>query len=154
MYELRTLPDPVLKQVSKRVVKFDRALKCLVEAMQKAMVKENGIGIAAPQVGVSKRVILVGFEGVVMINPKITRWGKVWTFSREGCLSCPEFKDIPVFRCKKIQVEFQRLGGTKASIELEDLPAFVCQHEIDHLDGVTLEEHAAKIGNLNEVSSI
>lgn len=109
------------------------------------MQEERGIGIAAPQVGISQQIVIVGNPGLVMINPKIIAKGKDVAFSPEACLSCPGL-EVDVLRFTKVTIEFQRIGGTKTKQDFEGFTAFVAQHELEHLLGVTLEDH--KNGNI------
>lgn len=145
--------DPVLRKVTSRVIKFDKSLRKLVEDMFETMYASEGIGLAAPQIGVSKRVLVVdvdyaskryldektnkeepSYSPMVLINPVIIqKEGEL--ISKEGCLSFPGVY-FEVIRHKKIVVRYQDLlGKERRLIAEEDLLCRCIQHEIDHLDG-------------------
>jgi len=134
-------PDPVLKQTAAPVTEFDAGLRRLASDMLETMYAAPGVGLAAPQVGVSRRLIVLDcspkdapLAPLVAINPEIvTREGECC--EEEGCLSVPEFY-AKVVRSEKVRVRFQELDGTPREIEAEGLWAICFQHEIDHLDGV------------------
>ena len=141
---IRIYPDPVLKEMSKDVTVFDGDLDQLIEDMIKTMNAEQGVGLAAPQVGVSKRIIIAapnGAEGEVhvFINPVITKKeGEVTDI--EGCLSLPEASgDVP--RAKDICVEAQDKSGKKCKFKAGNFFARILQHEIDHLNGILFIDH-------------
>ena len=145
--------DPVLRKVTSRVIKFDKSLKKLIEDLFETMYASEGIGLAAPQIGVSKRVLVVdvdypskryineqtkkeeaSYSPLVLINPVIIqKEGQI--ISKEGCLSFPNVY-FDVIRHKKIAVRYQDLlGKERRLLAEEDLLCRCIQHEIDHLDG-------------------
>ena len=134
-------PDPILQQVSEPVSVFDKDLAQLVEDMFESMYDAQGIGLAAPQIGVNKRITVIDLSNkakpedkLVLINPEITfREGK--QFSEEGCLSLPEIRE-KVNRAAKVKVRAQDVKGKWFELEGEELLARCFQHEIDHLDGI------------------
>ncbi len=134
-------PDPVLQQVAEPVATFDKELEQLVEDMFESMYDAHGIGLAAPQIGVKKRITVIDLSNkakaedkLVLINPEIIyREGK--QFSEEGCLSLPEIRE-KVTRAQKVKVRAQNLKGEWFELEGEELLSRCFQHEIDHLDGV------------------
>jgi peptide deformylase len=134
-------PDPILQQVSEPVSVFDKDLAQLVEDMFESMYDAQGIGLAAPQIGVNKRITVIDLSNkakpedkLVLINPEITfREGK--QFSEEGCLSLPEIRE-KVNRAAKVKVRAQDVKGKWFEMEGEELLARCFQHEIDHLDGI------------------
>ncbi len=136
---IRIIPDPILKQRAEEVEDFDSALHKLLDDMAETMYEAPGIGLAAPQIGVSRRIAIVDIsedkKGLIeLINPEIVnRSGSV--ASEEGCLSIPEYRDS-VTRSKKIEVVAQDRHGKEFSVVAEELMSFALQHEIDHLDGV------------------
>ena len=144
---------PTLKKVSKDVKKFDKKLKKLSKDMIDTMILEEGIGLAAPQVGHSIRMIVIdvplalGNEDSndisVFVNPVIIERDGEFCYE-EGCLSVPEIRE-EVTRSKKIKVEYLDLDGNVKSMVAEDLLAVVFQHEIDHLDGVLFVEKLSPI---------
>ena len=140
MYPLRLFGDPVLKQRARDVEEIDGDLVTLVHGMYDTMDLEEGIGLAAPQVGVRKRLFTFDLhegEGPgVVINPEIVeRGGEV--LSEEGCLSVPGYR-FEVVRSERVTMRGLDLDGNELLIEGDDLLARMIQHEIDHLDGVLL----------------
>lgn len=131
------VPDPVLRQVSREVVKVSKSTQLLIDDMVRIMKKANGVGLAAPQVGVLQRVVVVapsGMKPTAMINPVVVR-AEGEQIGQEGCLSIPGlYGDVK--RAEFIEVEAMDRKGRIYSYELEGMPARVVQHEIDHLDGV------------------
>ena len=137
--------DPVLKQVCKPVDKVNRKIKDLLDDMAETMYKYEGVGIAAPQVGVPIRAIVVDVakKRYDIINPIITeREGTV--VDSEGCLSFPGVYG-EVERAEKVRVEYMNRYGKKKFIEAEGLLARCLQHEVDHLDGHLFIEVAKNI---------
>src|SRR5215204_2981969 len=140
MYPLRLFGDPVLKQRARDVDEIDGDLVTLVHGMYDTMDLEDGIGLAAPQVGVRKRLFTFdlheGEEPGVVINPEIVeRDGQV--LSEEGCLSVPGYR-FEVVRSERVTMRGLDLDGNEIVLEGDDLLARMVQHEIDHLDGVLL----------------
>ena len=135
---LRYDGDMILYKESRRVEVFDEHLKQMVEDMFETMYKYNGVGLAAPQIGILKRVLVIdtGEEGekLEMINPKITKLEKEVILS-EGCLSFPNvFGNVR--RYNYTEAEYMTKDGEKKTIKAEGLLAQAIQHEIDHLNGV------------------
>jgi len=116
-------------------------LDATVEAMFKLTKEHNGIGLAAPQVGIMKRLFImhVGFNKYVCINPKITRYGKDTRLRDEGCLSYPE-QTAMVERSLEIRVSYQDAKGANVSKKYSGLLARCYQHELDHLNGVVMSD--------------
>ena len=136
MLEIKTAGDPVLKTVCAPVQKIDKRLRKLLDEMAETMYANDGVGIAAPQIGESIRAVVVDVDKknrYDLINPVITyREGSV--VDSEGCLSCPNlFGDVE--RAAKIRVEYISRFGKKKTLEAEELLARCIQHELDHLDG-------------------
>lgn len=134
--EIRKVGDDVLRKTSKPVVKFDDRLKMLVEDMIDTMYEANGVGLAAPQVGILKRVIVidVGNGPKAYINPEII-YEEGEQIDYEGCLSVPN-KSGEVKRPFKVKVKASDLNGNEFIEEGEELLARAFCHEIDHLNGV------------------
>jgi peptide deformylase len=144
MYPLRLFGDPVLKQRARDVEAIDADLVTVVHGMYETMDLEDGIGLAAPQVGVRRRLFTFDLhEGdgpAVVINPEIVeRHGEV--LSEEGCLSVPGYR-FEVVRSERVTMRGLDLDGHELVIEGDDLMARMIQHEIDHLDGVLLLDRA------------
>jgi len=147
-----TYPDAVLKQRAIEVTTFDDELKKLVSDMAETMYFAPGIGLAANQVGVLNRVIVIDADFRdenkeknlrVFVNPKITSF-EGDTCYEEGCLSVPNVTE-KVDRAKKVTVRAFDTNGKEFSVEAEDLLAVCLQHEIDHLDGILFIDHLSKL---------
>jgi len=143
--KIRKLGDEVLRKKSKKVTIFDEKLKQLLEDMAETMRWANGVGLAAPQVGILKRVVVIDVgEGLIeLVNPEIVaKEGEVLDI--EGCLSIPGVTG-EVARPKKVKVRAQNREGEFFEIEGEDLLARALCHEIDHLDGILFIDKAERI---------
>jgi peptide deformylase len=139
--EIVTYPDPILQRPTEKVTEFDKELRTLAADMFESMYQAIGIGLAAPQIGVSKRITVIDLsnqknpeEKIVLVNPEIIhKEGK--QVSEEGCLSLPDIRD-KVSRAAKVKVKAQDLEGKWIELEGTELLARAFQHEIDHLDGI------------------
>jgi len=139
---LRIYPDPVLRTRAAPVDRFDDRLRDLVRRMFDVMYEHRGIGLAAPQIGVSSRVFVVNLSGEadrpeeerVFVNPEIGRPGGE-SSEEEGCLSLPEIR-LDVARPDRISVAAHDAAGERFELEAEGLFARCIQHEFDHLDGI------------------
>jgi peptide deformylase len=138
-----TLPDPALRLVSTPVERFDSEIAQLANDMLETMYKAPGIGLAAIQVNVPKRLLVLDVsdeeEGeakkpIVMINPKILQLGDESAVYEEGCLSLPDVR-IDIERPTTLTVAYQDITGTPREVAATGLLATAIQHEIDHLDG-------------------
>ena len=146
IHEVVKYPDPVLSKKGAPVKDFGPELAQFVEEMFASMYAAHGIGLAAPQIGVSKRITVIDVsfkerpaERVVLINPEvIEREGK--QFEEEGCLSLPEIRE-KVQRAARVKVRAQNVNGEFFEVEGEELLARAMQHEIDHLDGILFIDH-------------
>ena len=131
-------PDSRLRNVAIDVSVFDEELKQLADDMIETMYAEKGIGLAAPQINVSKRIITVDVsedqsDPMVLVNPVITN-SEGEQICQEGCLSVPDIY-AEVSRAEKISVSAQDVNGQSFDLDADDLLAVCIQHEIDHLDG-------------------
>ncbi|MGB9814181.1 MAG: peptide deformylase [Thermovenabulum sp.] len=143
--EIRKLGDEVLRKKALEVTVFDNRLKMLIEDMVETMKKANGIGLAAPQVGILKRVVVIDIgEGLyTFVNPEIIEMsGEI--IDIEGCLSIPGVYG-EVARPKKLKVKAQDEKGLSFEIEAEGLFARAICHEVDHLNGVLFIDKAKNI---------
>ena len=134
--QLRFEGDPILRKTSRKVEKIDEKLIMLLDDMVETMYKEEGVGLAAPQIGILKRVIVidVGEGPVKLINPEIvSEEGE--EIDIEGCLSVPG-KSGEVKRPKKVKVKYLDINGSENLIEGTGLLARALCHEIDHLNGI------------------
>lgn len=143
--DIRKAGDKVLKEQAAPVTKIDRRIRKLLDDMAQTMYAANGVGLAAPQVGASLRMIVVDAgEGLLeLVNPVVVE-GEGCELGNEGCLSIPGVYG-EVERCAKIRVEGVTRAGRKVSLEGEGFLARVLQHEIDHLDGVLFIERASSL---------
>jgi peptide deformylase len=141
--QIRQWPDPVLKQRAQDVEDFDEDLERLVERMGRLMQDANGVGLAANQAGILRRVFVFRRgeeeEPVAAVNPRIAETGAELETDDEGCLSLQGVL-IPVERPATVVLEAQDITGAPVRLELEGLDARVVQHELDHLDGVLILE--------------
>lgn len=155
-------PSPILKGCAREVDPHgDASLRDLVRAMAETMYDESGVGLAAPQVGVDKRVIVFDVDDklAALCNPVITEFSDDTAVDEEGCLSVPGVT-VPVERSVRIVCTGQTLDGTEITLEAEEYLARVLQHEIDHLNGVIIldrcppELRKSIIRTYNEVNAL
>ncbi|MBM3672493.1 MAG: peptide deformylase [Actinobacteria bacterium] len=143
-FEIRLFGDPVLRQRAPEVTELDGDLARLVDTMIETMHAAPGIGLAAPQVGVQKRLYTydIGEGPGVVINPEIVESSGEWVYD-EGCLSVPGLS-FEIVRPKLVTVRGMDLDGNDVVIEGDELMGRLIQHEIDHLDGVLLLDRLEK----------
>ena len=146
-----TAPDPVLKKKALAVSAVDDSVRVLMDDMLDTMYAAPGIGLAAPQVGVSKRVVVMDIgrnpedhAPICMANPEIVWVSDEDNTYEEGCLSVPEHY-AQVVRPKAVKVRFLDRDGQPCEIETDGLLATVIQHELDHLDGVLFIDHLTSL---------
>lgn len=140
-YPLRLWGDPVLTQATTEVADIDGRVAALVERMTDTMYEAEGLGLAAPQVGVGKRLFIYELEDEILrtvINPTVVETRGEWEFE-EGCLSIPGLY-FPIVRPKEVHITGWDLDGNEVSIEADEIEARCLQHELDHLDGILLLE--------------
>ena len=137
---IRIFGDPVLRQQAREVTDIDGRLVTLVDDMVETMYAAPGLGLAAPQVGVQKRLFVydLGDGPQTLVNPEIVESDGEWSFD-EGCLSVPGLS-WEIVRPKTIHLVGRDLDGNEVSIEADELASRLFQHELDHLDGVLLVE--------------
>lgn len=137
-------PDDVLAGVAQEVVEIDDKIRILCSQMFQAMIDNHGVGLAAPQVGIPLRIIVGGGPTVpwkfALINPEIVKASEQVCREDEGCLSFKGKGNIEVERPKRIKVRGYGLGGDESVFKCDGLLARVIQHEIEHLDGITLHD--------------
>lgn len=143
--QVRTLGDPVLRESARPVETFDSELAALSRRMIAVMRDAPGIGLAATQLGVVKRMIVyqVDDDPVTLVNPRIVGASDDTEVLDEGCLSLPGVT-VPVERPTLVRVRARDLRGRPLEYDAEDLEARVIQHEIDHLDGVLILERTSR----------
>jgi len=149
---IQTIPAEVLRKIGEPVASVDRHVAAFMEELGKTMYKDNGIGLAANQVGSLSRVIAVdtseerdGTKVFLMANPEIVWIEPEETFVyNEGCLSIPgHYADVK--RPKHIRVNYIDQHGKRCELEAEDLLSQCIQHEIDHLNGILFIDHISKL---------
>jgi peptide deformylase len=149
--DILILPDKRLRLVSEPVKAIDAGVRALVDDMFETMYEAPGIGLAAIQVGVPKRVITMDLAKKeeprapqVFINPRLVWQSEEKAIYEEGCLSIPEFYE-EVERPAKVRVKYLDLDGAEHEIEAGELLATCLQHEIDHLNGILFIDHISKL---------
>jgi peptide deformylase len=141
VYPIVKFPDPILQRPTEPVTAFDGDLRTLVDDMFESMYVAHGIGLAAPQIGIPKRLTVIDLsfqknpeDKIALINPEVvTKEGKI--YEEEGCLSLPDIRE-KVARAAKVKIRAQDLEGNWFERDADDLLARAFQHEIDHLDGI------------------
>ena len=140
---LRTLPDPVLRQKARRVTKIDDALQKLIDDMIDTMRDASGVGLAANQVGVLQRIVVIEIpeeeEVLVLINPEITR-REGERLVEEGCLSIPGYRG-ELTRSLKVRARALDRDGNTVRIKADGLLAQALEHETDHINGTLYIDH-------------
>jgi peptide deformylase len=149
--ELVKAPDPRLKLVSQPIADVDKALRRFMDDMVETMYAESGIGLAAIQVGVAKRVAVIDLDPggpnskqLYLVNPRIVEASGELSTYHEGCLSVPEVWD-DVKRPARLTVEYTDEHGAKQIVTADGLFATCLQHEIDHLNGRLFIDHLSKL---------
>jgi peptide deformylase len=139
--QIRQYGDPALRLQANEVADFDGDLERLVDRMTGLMADAQGVGLAATQVGILRRVVVVqpyaDEEPFALVNPRLVETSDERATDDEGCLSMQRVL-VPVERHTAVTVEAQDVRGEPLRLELEQLPARVVQHELDHLDGVLI----------------
>lgn len=135
--EIKKYPDPILRKKCEPVEKIDEKTKEIAQTMIEIQKTHQGIGLAASQIGILKRIIVVEIDNnfCVFINPKISKKSKKKEIMEEGCLSFPGLF-LKIKRPQEIEVEAIDLNGNKIKMKVKGLIARVFQHEIDHLNGI------------------
>jgi peptide deformylase len=146
-----TIPDPVLRKKAAPIERVDAALLKLAEDMLATMYDAPGIGLAAPQIGELRRIVVLDLakEGetpdpLVMINPEILKWSDDVVTTEEGCLSIPELY-YDVERSAEVTVRYTDLEGRTVEKDATDRLAICVQHELDHLDGVLYIDYLSRL---------
>ena len=149
--EILVLPDPRLRQVADPIERIDASIKQLAKDMLDTMYDAPGIGLAAPQIGEMKRIVVMDLakEGekadpIVMINPEILKYSEDTVTSEEGCLSIPEIY-YEVERPADVTVRYTDLDGKTVEKDATDRLAVCIQHELDHLDGVLYIDYLSRL---------
>ena len=149
---IRVVPEPVLRQKSKRVKLIDSSIQRLIGNMLETMHSASGVGLAAPQVGTLLRVIVIGIPGeedIALINPEVVRrTGE--RLVTEGCLSIPGYFG-EIKRAESVRVKGRNLNGKEIRIKANELLAQALEHEIDHLNGVLYIDYLESPHKLHKI---
>lgn len=158
--DILTVPDPLLKKVSKPVDAVDDELRALMDDMLETMYDAPGIGLAAVQIGVPKRVIVMDIapregerEPRYFVNPEILWRSEETQPYEEGCLSVPDIYD-EVERPAKVKLRYLNYQGETVEEDAEGVFAVCIQHEMDHLDGVLFIDHLSRLKRERAVSKV
>ena len=158
--DILIVPDPRLKAVSEPVAVVDDALRALMDDMLETMYAAPGIGLAAVQIGVAKRVIVMDIAGKeeppaprFFVNPEILWASEETAPYEEGCLSVPEIYD-EVERPARVKLRYQNYQGETIEEDAEGLYAVCIQHEMDHLDGVLFIDHLSRLKREQAVKKV
>jgi peptide deformylase len=161
LLDLRYDPDPILRDKAKRIKTFDASLRKLAEDMFETMHANAGVGLAAPQIGLSIRLLVAeltadreegekGFK-VALVNPEIVKESGEKLIGPEGCLSIPGWVgEVP--RHASVTVKAQSLEGKEVRIKANDYYARVLQHEIDHLNGILFTDRVVNLDSLRRIT--
>ncbi len=146
-----TIPDPILRQISDPVEKVDTAVVKLMDDMLETMYAAPGIGLAAIQVGVPQRIVVIDAadEGepknpLFLINPEIVALGQTTRLYEEGCLSIPDVR-VDIERPETVTIRYVDRDGTQKELAAEGLLATAIQHELDHLDGQLIIDFLSRL---------
>ena len=148
--------DAVLTQKTSDVIgATDKEVQTLIDTMFDIMRKEKGVGLAAPQVNISKRIAVIETDGeqFTLINPTITHQSDELVLFTEGCLSVPG-RELPIIRHKKVTVQYLDREGVSCILKAREFLAIVCQHEIDHLDGILMTDRYIQQESLRQSLNI
>jgi peptide deformylase len=153
---IRTVPDPVLRQKAKRVKAIDKGVLKLIADMKETLAAANGVGLAAPQVGVSLRVIIISIhlendekEEHCLINPEVIRRTGERTVN-EGCLSIPGYVG-EIVRSVQVRIKGMDETGKQVKIVAEGLLGEALEHEIDHINGILYVDHLESQDKLHKL---
>jgi peptide deformylase len=149
--EIVIMGDPVLRTPAQEVEAFNEDLRALVRDMFETMYEAEGIGLAAPQVGISQRVLVVDLRReeepdarVALVNPTVTWRSKDTDKQPEGCLSIPGLEEV-IERARTVRIEGYDPEGRPVELEADELYARVLQHEVDHLDGILFPDRVTPL---------
>ena len=156
LLEIYKLGDDVLRQSAKRISKVDNSIRRLAKDMLQSMYSAKGIGLAAPQIGINKELLVIDVnfedsaaEPLILINPEITGYGTTLNSYEEGCLSIPGVY-LNVVRPSTIKLKFRDEMGRPRKMKAEGLLARCIQHEMDHLNGVLFVDRVTSTEDLQK----
>ena len=153
LLDIRTIPDPVLREICAPITLVDAEAKRIAEDMLETMYHAPGIGLAAPQVGITKRMLVMdvsnpdegeGKKPYCLINPEIVWKSETTSVYKEGCLSIPD-QYADVTRPAEVRIKFQNPTGSTEEMHATGLLATCVQHEIDHLNGVLFIDYLSRL---------
>ena len=154
--EIYKLGEDVLRQNAKRISKVDNSIRALAKKMLQSMYAAKGIGLAAPQIGINKELLVIDInfedsaaEPLILINPEISSYGTTLNSYEEGCLSIPGVY-LNVVRPSTIKLEFRDEMGRPRKMKADGLLARCSQHEMDHLNGVLFVDRVTSKEDLNK----
>lgn len=152
--KLYTYPDKVLSEKCEKVTVVDDNIRKLLDDMLETMYADKGVGLAAPQIGITKRIIVIddkvdeegnpGPHPMYLVNPEIIEKSAETIIFNEGCLSVPG-QSADVERHKRVKVKYLDYNGQEQMLEAEDYLAVILQHETDHLDGILYIDHLSRL---------
>src|SRR5947199_2500843 len=154
--QIRQYPDPVLRMEARRVEDFDDDLVRLVDRMRELMKDANGVGLAATQVGVLRRVFVFSPDEdvvAVLVNPELVRKSEEVDVDDEGCLSMQGIA-LPLERPVSVRIEGHDEHGKEVAFDLEGLAARIAQHELDHLDGKLILDRTTPEGRREALAAL
>ena len=159
LLQIRQYPDPVLRMRANEVEEGDESLPALAERMGRLMQEARGVGLAAPQIGVLRRVLVYQTSDevplVALVNPRVVETSEELETSEEGCLSLGSATVVvPVERPSALTVEGTSPDGEPLRIEADGLEARVIQHELDHLDGVLIVDRTTPEGRREALAQL
>lgn len=144
-------PHPILKQKTEKLDKVDEETRKLLDDMLETMYASNGCGLAAPQIGISKRIVVIDIahedeeaNPIYMVNPEIIWRSDEKVCSEEGCLSVPGQR-AEVERFASVKIKYIDYNGNEQEVLAEDFLAIAVQHELDHLDGILYIDHLSRL---------
>ena len=146
LLSIKKYPNPILKIKADKVDRVDATIKELIKQMKEIMKVSDGAGLAAPQIGISKQIIIINTKNgaQAFINPEIIEYGKKKKINQEGCLSFPGLW-LKIVRPDEVKVKALDENGKEIIIEAKSVMALVFQHEIDHINGIQFIERASLI---------
>jgi peptide deformylase len=152
MFNIITNPNPILRKKSQPIKDvLDQELQKMLPEMVETMIKKDGVGLAAPQIGKNIRLVTIRFkdDNLILFNPVIVKKSLFKEWDEEGCLSVPDvFGDVK--RHKKIAIKYFDKNNLEQQLNAEGLLARIIQHEIDHLDGILFIDKAKRLRKLDE----
>ncbi len=155
-YRIKLYGDPLLRETSVELLDIKKDSKELVKGMAETMFIADGVGLAAPQIGVLKRLIVVDMgdgDFVAYVNPEITHYSKKEDLDDEGCLCLPEIT-VPVKRSLRIDFKATDLMGREVRLEAKGFLARILQHEVDHLNGRTILENTEPVEKAKAIKKL